>query len=910
MFGVQFAVSSGRCTRGAFMLLIRVKNDFKRQLGCDCIMVIDTEGLKSPELAQLDDSYEHDNELATLVVGLSDITVINIAMENSTEMKDILQIVVHAFLRMKEVGKKPCCQFVHQNVPDISAHDKNLRDRKFLLEQLNEMTEAAAKMEKRGNNRKFTDVMVYDPEKNNWYIPGLWHGTPPMAPVNAGYSESVNLFKRSVIKMFKEHKSGKNPPHTFSEFIEWTRSLWKAVKYENFIFSFRNSLVADAYTKLCTEFNKWDWAFKKNMYSWLMQAEAKVSNFSMVAAQTQPSFNAALLLSKLKSEATLELDKGEKLILDNLTEHYERQEGHIHLVEKYKEDFVNSAKSVRRETENSVKNKIEAAVEIRKGMFRLEGIKKNHTATMEQKVLKLIERCRESKTPLSDQQLEDEFGKMWDETVNELCFSGLDRRDIVQDIYLQLRVNLGREGGLVHEMVSNVGNLLECVKELFKVSKPKISSRNYWRRSFGDEQQVKMQEMADYIIEQCRQFVDEKVRARSDYHNTYMIDLLHMVDENLERHRDLETSVDFEASLKIHICGHAAREFSRMHLDFIHANDPRQCLEQLKGQYCADFKDLFHERDQCQKKAEEFAFHCLAPAVREYFSILKQLLTDDNFENFVEYIRHYEAFVQDWIFKQMVQQFSKGDGGLRNMENKHLKVMIKRIKEAVVNAQEKDICSNLCEELVIPKDALEAVLALNTAKPEEFSRCLMLFVDEMEESFTVEFHRGGDVRAKLDMLPFKPQKELFNRVFGCGRQCPFCKAPCEAGGKSHTEHFTSIHRPEGIGRMRDVSSRKLVTAVCSSNVASEERFSTRETEGKFHPYKDYRNIYPDWRIQPDISIQASDYWKYVFARFNEEFSKEYEAEPADLPSVWKSITKEQAMESLEESFKMKKQEEE
>ncbi|KAK7909378.1 hypothetical protein WMY93_014062 [Mugilogobius chulae] len=60
MFGVQFAVS----------------------------MIIDTEGLKSPELAQLD-SHEHDNELATLVVGLSDITIVNIKMENATEMKDI-----------------------------------------------------------------------------------------------------------------------------------------------------------------------------------------------------------------------------------------------------------------------------------------------------------------------------------------------------------------------------------------------------------------------------------------------------------------------------------------------------------------------------------------------------------------------------------------------------------------------------------------------------------------------------------------------------------------------------------------------------------------------------------------------------------------------------------------------------
>ncbi|KAG7240011.1 hypothetical protein INR49_028071 [Caranx melampygus] len=265
MFGVQFAVSSGRCTRGAFMLLIRIDEDVKRVLNCDFMVIIDTEGLKSPELAQLDDSHEHDNELATLVVGLSDITIINIAMENSTEVKDILQIVVHAFLRMKEVGKKPQCQFVHQNVSDVSAHEKNLRDRKLLLEQLNEMTQAAAKMEKKEENKSFTDVMEYNPDTGNWYIPGLWNGNPPMAPVSAGYSEAVYELKKNVIQLLGRCESSAND---ILEFKEWMSSLWTAVKHENFIFSFRNSLVADAYMRLSTEFNKWEWEFKKHMYEW------------------------------------------------------------------------------------------------------------------------------------------------------------------------------------------------------------------------------------------------------------------------------------------------------------------------------------------------------------------------------------------------------------------------------------------------------------------------------------------------------------------------------------------------------------------------------------------------------------------------------------------------------------------
>ncbi|KAG7240092.1 hypothetical protein INR49_027946 [Caranx melampygus] len=52
-------------------------------------------------------------------------------------------------------------------------------------------------MEKKEENKSFTDVMEYNPDTGNWYIPGLWNGNPPMAPVNAGYSEAVYELKKT-----------------------------------------------------------------------------------------------------------------------------------------------------------------------------------------------------------------------------------------------------------------------------------------------------------------------------------------------------------------------------------------------------------------------------------------------------------------------------------------------------------------------------------------------------------------------------------------------------------------------------------------------------------------------------------------------------------------------------------------
>ncbi|KAL0151900.1 hypothetical protein M9458_052792 [Cirrhinus mrigala] len=89
MFGLQFAVSADRTTRGAFMQLIRVSDEMKTHLRFDYILVVETEGLHALELTGRSTRH-HDNELATFVVGLANLTLINIFGENPSEMQDLL----------------------------------------------------------------------------------------------------------------------------------------------------------------------------------------------------------------------------------------------------------------------------------------------------------------------------------------------------------------------------------------------------------------------------------------------------------------------------------------------------------------------------------------------------------------------------------------------------------------------------------------------------------------------------------------------------------------------------------------------------------------------------------------------------------------------------------------------------
>uniref|UniRef100_A0A8C5QBW5 VLIG-type G domain-containing protein n=1 Tax=Leptobrachium leishanense TaxID=445787 RepID=A0A8C5QBW5_9ANUR len=414
MFGLQFPVASGRCTRGAFMTLLRVEKDFIEELGCDFILVIDTEGLKAPELASLEDSYEHDNELAMLVVGLSDITIINMAMENAAEMMDTLQIVVHAFLRMKEIGKKPKCLFVHQNVSDVSNYVNNMRDRKKLRDMLDKMTMIAAKMENKSTIKTFNDMIDYDIEKDNWYIPGLWLGGPPMAAVNLGYSENISELKKYLLTLMGP-KASMNKAQTFSDFIEWVKSLWKAAKHEKFIFSFRNSLVAQAYQKLSMRFSQWEWDFTKAVYSWVSDTEMQIRNLSPDTLQE----DAFTSYQKNELQSLLHNEKEKMLkLLENYFE--DDSESSVHLIERYKEEYRVCVDFLKNELERNATNSFNKTFQNQKWKINIQRVLDKYQEILESKVINLLGKYGEERCEMSDTKLEEEFEVIWKETMSDL----------------------------------------------------------------------------------------------------------------------------------------------------------------------------------------------------------------------------------------------------------------------------------------------------------------------------------------------------------------------------------------------------------------------------------------------------------------------------------------------------------
>ena len=276
MFGADFPVSSGRCTRGIFMQLIPIDASLRAELKYDYLVILDTEGLRAPELS-MNSLYKRDNELATMAVGLGDLTLINMSGEGHSEVQDILQIIIFAFIRMKQSFSKPRCVFVHQNVPDTHAHTNLLTARSNLIRTLDKMTECAAQQEnKNAFYKQFGDVIEFHPEQEVFYFPGLFEGQPPLNRISVGYSNKAANLRHYLLNCFanNEHK-------TFQTVMKWSeklRLLWQSVLEEHFVFCYKNALEVTSRFELDHKISSWHSSYIQSLNSWKSESLNQLFN--------------------------------------------------------------------------------------------------------------------------------------------------------------------------------------------------------------------------------------------------------------------------------------------------------------------------------------------------------------------------------------------------------------------------------------------------------------------------------------------------------------------------------------------------------------------------------------------------------------------------------------------------------
>ncbi|KAG2464084.1 interferon-induced very large GTPase 1-like [Polypterus senegalus] len=669
LFGLQFAVSAGRCTRGAFMQLISVDQDMKAELGCDYIMVIDTEGLRAEELLSITNNYEHDNELATLITGLSDIILVNLSSESKSEMQDILQIIVHALIRMKEVGIKRSIYFIHHNVSDLSASLLNLSGVTQLLKQLDILTQMAAIQEnKEETYTKFSDVIHYNIKKTIKYIPGLWHSWPPMASVSSGYSEKVFELKQELVEHIKQERK-KRLPLTISDFIISMEDFSNAVKSEDFLFSFQNSLAAVAYSKLSSEYSDWKWEIQKSFIEWKENAERRIKNCEEIDN----------LVPALKSEVDELARKQKQETLGKLKAYFTSGVNNRQLIESYKHLFEGNIKTLCAECKGNAVRKCEEFIKLHQSLIKFQKLIHKYGKEIELKVNELVQKCKLEENELTETQLKEEFEKMWEKNMksfeipedhvniraemeNTLMTDESKRKDIKEKLreshlsqmenkdfiatdkhvnttssYLYYSWDWAKQiasgiKGKAHswwyknttEMVGShadkeIGSMrFEGGLQEKDIQKTASKGGHSVNKSWNSNTHVmKVQKIADTLISKCNKYLDDLINKTTDYDQSYCTGVIKEIDKQTEKLGDGNKLVNsqFHVDIKLHICGTAVYYFQEMHDKFMREHNVLDKLQERKDAYWETFSEMYHERDLSKKVRNQFCNLCLKPSL-------------------------------------------------------------------------------------------------------------------------------------------------------------------------------------------------------------------------------------------------------------------------------------------------------
>ena len=918
LFGLQFTVSAGRCTKGAYMQLLKVEETFTEELGFNYVLVIDTEGLRAPELNNKSQNWDH--ELATLVIGLGNLTLINIFGENPSDIQDILQISVQAFLRMKQVKISPSCLFVHQNVGEVTAKDQTMEGRKRLEQKLDEMTALAAELEECSNITRFSDVIKFDANRHVYYFAHLWDGNPPMAPPNPRYSYNVQELRNEILSTAQQESRGRILK--ISDFKFRVQDLWKALVSENFIFSFRNTQEVIAMSKLETKYNEWTWELRSHVLDLQNQLDNQIQNGKILT-----------LTSNLLEEP---LSRKLKTIKEEFDKYFE-EDPDCEILVQWKANFEHKLLILKDSLISDTRQKCNEHISLKNSQEILDNQKSQYENQLLERSRKLALNLKGKE--LSDEELHEKFRQLWTSWIYDVSSNvphvtepniDLDSENILLEYFkkdknIVERLKIKSQGKFEimydkHIQMKKKYLLLRKSLETCHVESIKKTTNNI---------QLKFTETLTNIWKQKR-----------DYSQNYFHEILRIIENELKSEPcegDYTFTKDYIIDLSLYLFQRASKDFKKMHAAFKTANDPVNYLERKKDDFFMSFKI------SCQGATSitsfvDFLWLKLTPAISvsiwkimvqkiagdmratcpEFngnranleIHILYSLAEEEKFDKYWKYIQKPEEFFRDYIRDHIKRYCSEKEsekiktflnislGDIKNtiLSAIHNSTKVAKAKGSTASHWLDLFCDHLGSNLVFPRKDLVSIehqeLMDTEFLKEAMSKALDPAMREVEEDCSSKH---------IDEIVPDIEKILSEHLCGCWKQCPFCKAICTNTIPQHEgDHSVPFHRPQAVSGWHWHKTDQFHINVCTSSVASNISFildGFRE-----FPLKKYREAggdYATWSITPDSSTQP--YWKWFVCHFRSNLEENYGKKftgKGSLPDLWTKITKQEVLNDL------------
>ncbi|XP_014386100.1 PREDICTED: interferon-induced very large GTPase 1-like [Myotis brandtii] len=916
LFGLQFTVSAGRCTRGAYMQLLKVEETFTDELGFDFVLVVDTEGLRALQLSNK--SKNRDNELATFVIGLGNLTLINIFGENPSEMQDILQIVVQAFMRMKQVKISPSCLFVHQNVGEVTAKDQTMEERRALEQRLDDMAAIAAEQEQCSDVTRFGDIIKFDVNTDVFYFAHLWDGNPPMAPPNPCYSHNVQDLKRRILMVAKQESRGSIMK--ISDVKLRVQDLWRALVNENFIFSFRNTREVIAMSKLETMYNSWTWELRNHMLDLQYQLINQIKNGKIQE----------LTANTLRAPVTEKY----KAIKQEL-EKYFKEDPESEVIIQWKASFEIELENLKEALIFECKNKAEELISYKKNQEILDNKKSSYEKKLLEKSLELALTLKEKE--LSENELHGKFNELWETWVYDVSSN-------ISPV-LEPNIDLDSENILLNyfKKETDMANILEKKsRKKFEINYEKhVKMSKYFKiitRYLEVHDKESIKRTTDHIFSRYTETIKNLQKQQCDYNPNYFHEILNIIEEEVKpvSTEDRYTfTTKYKIDLSLCLFQRASEIFKEMHRAFKRANDPVNYLKSKKDDFLMSFK-ISCQGATSIKTFVEFLLEKLIPAVFDTIQgkmapkiagdmratcpafsgnranlekhVLISLAEKENFDDYWEYIHNAKSFFRNYIQNHIKRYCSEQNNKIKTF----LEISIGDIKNAILSAIHEStaiakdksstasgwldlFCDHLGSNLNFPRKDLVSIEHQEINNIEVLKQVMSEALDDL-------MFRAEKICLNMpveDMVP-EIEKMLSEHLCGCWKQCPFCEAICTNTIPNHDgDHSVPFHRPKAVNGGQWVDTDHFNIDFCTNLVSSNYSFVLNGREIPFKTYRQAGGEYAKWSITPDTSTQT--YWKWFVCHFRSNLEEKYQKKflgRGEIPQAWTKITKQKVLDDL------------
>ncbi|XP_030635163.1 interferon-induced very large GTPase 1-like [Chanos chanos] len=945
MFGLQFAVSSGRCTRGVFMQLIPVEEHLRCQLSFDFILVMDTEGLRSIEAAS-DLVFNRDNELATFIVGISDITLINIMGENLYEIQNILQICFQAFLRMKSVNIKPSCIFVHQNVSETTAKHNNQEGRRQFIEKLDEISKLAAEEENQEVDG-FNDIIQFDPDSQMFYFKNLFEGDPPMAPPNPSDSQNVQELKTKLLSVAKWQTSCKLL--TLSEFTQRFTDLWTALLHENFIFNFRNSLDVSIYNRLEHHFGQWSWTPRK------------------YALETQNNLCYRINNKDIKSVDTTVIDGSFGTVFQQVkhdVEKYFKEQKHSDILSQWRGSTDQRLENLKRELIEETRSKGRAVLSNINFKQELERKKTQYEADLSQRSEALAFKLKDRK--ISDELQRDEFNNLWNEWKNEVSKEKPKEEDVniqaMIDNTLLAHFQKYRETVITHRQIikfdvakyvkaSSWRKILKQavgkdVKQAVESERSAIISNvgGFFTNTFKgilpknkeDVLEAEGNEIIRKTEEDIHEFINVKNINKFGVTQNIIYELLHEIQRILkacEKTSTFEFTEICKVEISVHVCNGMVHRLTKLNKEFQTVSDPLTYFDSQKEDYFQIFKHycegattltLFVSflTTRLKSSIREAVFDKLSIHIVEDMKsnhpafvgtrsnlekhILTFLAEKEDFDMYMEYIHTPKQFFAKFI-SDCVQNYFSDEGEILKIFISNWSEVTDKLLKCFASVERThseasvwldEICSELNSLIPISREDFRNIEKKDIEDWDVFHDLLAQSLKEMLEEGKKDIKKLCGSGPLLFKFKDRPDDILIKQMSGCWEQCPFCKAVCTNTIPNHdSDHSTEWHRCQavvGVCYRSEDNQDQFCTDFCTSSVNSDKTFQAPRS-GKWIPFTKYREAgipYSKWEIKHEFYQRI--YWRWFICTFKSNLEEKYQAKfdgIRRIPQYWEIFTK-------------------